>query len=74
MIFLIRIKVDIEVKNHEEIIRANKGAFLSSVASLLGGAENKVEEEVRKQVKIALQKSIKEQLIKNGVKAEVSVY
>jgi predicted XRE-type DNA-binding protein len=71
---LIKLKIDIDVKNHDEIIRLQKGAALSQLASIFGVSKSSVEEEIKKQVKLALQKSVKEQLAQNGVKAEVSVY
>lgn len=71
---MIKINVDINVKNHDEIIRSQKGAMVSGIASMFGLSKSKVEEEIKKQVKLALQKSIKEHLMKNGVEAEVSVY
>lgn len=74
MIFLIKLTVDINVKNHDQIIKENKGALASGIASMFGGAKGKVEEEIRRQVKIALQKTIKEHLMKNGVDADVSVH
>lgn len=72
--FLIKLNIDINVKNHDEIIKKNKGSLVSGVASVLGISKNKVEDEIKKQVKKTLQKSIKEQLDKNGVDADVSVY
>lgn len=74
MIILIKLNVEINVKNHNEVIEKNKGALASGLASLFGGAKSAVEEEIRRQVKITLQKSIKEELLKNGVKADVSVF
>ena len=71
---MIKLNIDINVKNHEEIIREQKGGMVSGLASLFGLSKGAVEEEIKKQVKLALQTSIKEQLIKNGVKADVTVH
>lgn len=71
---MIKLNVDINVKNHDEIIKSHKGAALGGIGSLFGFSRNKVEEEIKKQVKLALQESLEEQLIKNGVKADVFVY
>jgi predicted XRE-type DNA-binding protein len=71
---MIKLKIDIDVKNHDEIIKLQKGEALSQLASIFGVSKSSVEEEIKKQVKLALQKSVKEQLAQNGVKAEVSVY
>jgi hypothetical protein len=71
---LIKLTVEINVKNHSEIIEKNKGALASGLASLFGGAKSSVEEEIKRQVKLSLQKNIKEELLKNSVKADVSVY
>ena len=71
---MIKLTVEINVKNHNVVIEKNKGALASSLASLFGGAKSSVEDEIRKQVKISLQNNIKEELGKNGVKADVSVF
>jgi hypothetical protein len=71
---MIRLTVEIEVKNHKEIIAMNKGALAGNVASLFGGSKNIVEEEIKKQVKAAIERSLTRELTNKGVKAEVSVH
>jgi hypothetical protein len=71
---MIKLTVEIEVMNHKEVIAINKGALAGGVASLIGGSKNMVEAEIKKQVKVAIERSLKRELTSKGVKAEVSVY
>lgn len=71
---MIRITIEIDVKNHEEIIRQNKGILVSNLASMLGSSKVRVEEEIKRRARRSLQKNIKESLEENGVVAEISIY
>lgn len=70
---MIKLTVEINVKNHKEIIELNKGATAAKLAGLFGNSRNMVEEEIKKQVIPALKGSLERELKSNGVKAEVSV-
>lgn len=70
---MIKLTVEIEIKNHSQIIAMHKGALTGELASLFGNSKNIVEQEVKRQVKVALLKGLNEELEKNGVKAGVSI-
>lgn len=74
MLSLIKLTVEIDIKNHSQIITSHKGALTGEIASMFGNSKNLVEQEVKRQVKAALMKGLNEELEKNGVKAGVSIY
>lgn len=71
---MIRLTVDINVKNHEELIVKRKGPLAGKLASLTPNPRGLVENEVKKEVLIGLKRSLENELKNNGVDADVSVY
>ena len=67
---MIEIKIEVNVENYKEISRCHGSIFKLVPTFLLSG---KVEEEIKKQLKIALNESLKNQLFQKGVKAQVFV-
>jgi predicted lipid carrier protein YhbT len=67
---MIEIKIQVDVENHKEIA-ASQGAVFKLVPKFL--LTSKVEEEIKKQLKKALNENLKNELSQRGVDAEVSV-
>lgn len=71
---MIKLTVEITVKNHNEVIALNKGATIGKLAGMLGNTKNMVEGEIRNQAKAGIKRSLEQELASNGVKAEVNVF
>ena len=67
---MIEIKIQVDVENHKEIAQ-NQNAIFNLVPTFLLSGE--VEEEIKKQLKKALNENLKNELFKRGVEAKVSV-
>lgn len=67
---MIEIKIQVDVENHKEIA-ASQGAIFKLVPKFL--LSGKVEDEIRKQLKKALNENLKNELSHRGVEAEVSI-
>ncbi|HEY5561054.1 MAG TPA: hypothetical protein VIK72_04715 [Clostridiaceae bacterium] len=67
---MIELKIQVDIQNHKEIAETQGEIFKLLPAFLLVG---KVEEEVKKQLTVALNKNIKAELALKGVKAKVSI-
>ena len=71
---MIKIDIEIEVKNHNQIIEKRKGALVKSLSSLMGNSKEMVEEEIRKEVKKGLKANLKKEFEKQGVEAVIQIY
>lgn len=67
---LIEIKIQVQIENHKEIAKGQGSLFKFVPSFVLNG---KVEEEIKKQLKKALNVSLKDELSQSGVEADVSV-
>ena len=67
---MIEIKIKVDVENHKEIAEGQGAIFKLVPRFLLTG---KVEEEIKKQLKNALNANLKKELSQRGVKADVSI-
>jgi ABC-type phosphate transport system auxiliary subunit len=71
---MIKVNLDIDVKNHNEIIREQKGSLIGYLSRLDKNTNQKVEDEIRKKLLEKLEDTLKDELLKYGIKAEVRVY
>lgn len=70
---MININISIDVLNHDEVLKLNKGSFLGG---LFGGSnivKQKVEEEIKKEVIKQLMPALNDGLKTNKVKAKIEV-
>ena len=67
---MIEIKIKVDVENHKEIAEGQGAIFKLVPKFLLTG---KVEEEIKKQLKQALNANLQKELSQRGVKADVSI-
>ena len=71
---MIKINIEIDVKNHDQIIKKRKGALMKSLSSLMGNSKEMVEDEIRKEVKKALKVNLEKEFEKQEVEAIISIY
>lgn len=67
---MIHLSVDIEVKNHKEIIKS-KGKAFGFISSLI--SNEVVEKEIKKEVIKKLEAALSEELKANGIQANVTL-
>lgn len=71
---MIKIVLEIDVYNHQELAEEKKGKFASILGSLSDELEKKVEAEIADQVVSKLKASLDYELKKSGVDASTKVY
>ena len=70
---MIRITIDIDIENAEQVIRERKGFIASKLAKLLTNPKARVEREVEAQVGPKLLAKLEEALQENGIEATITL-
>lgn len=71
---MIKIKIDIEVMNHDKIIEQQKGKLAAMAAKVMPEAHQLVEKEIYDKVRATIENQLKKELANKGVIAKVAVY
>lgn len=70
---MINISISIEVLNHNEVLKANKGSVIGGLLGNNSGIKKMVEDEIKKEVIKELEPSLIDGLKSNKVKAKIKI-
>jgi hypothetical protein len=70
---VIKVTLEIRVKNHEEILKSHVG-FFGSIVSRFIDVEERVDEAIRKEILVRMLPEVKKDLGLEGVEADVVIY
>jgi hypothetical protein len=71
---MIKIALEIRVKNHEEIIESHRGFFAKMFTKITGSLDERVEDEMCKIILGRIGPEVRTMLNKEGVIADVTAY